>query len=306
VELHLKSIAALILSVIACLPSSAALAEDANVVEASRVLAAVSDLTSRVPPAIFFTIKEVLARIDSRGDRGRQAIRLASLALSYFPTAVRQPPLSEESAAGTEPFGLFLFRAPEGILWRKWRGVESDIIKDKLILDRCWAHTETCPSDAMQFLLLINAVTSKSGRAQLDEANRAVNAAIRYVTDLVQYGEADRWSAPFETFATGKGDCEDYAIAKYVALQESGFPPDDLRLVLVRDRAVRRDHAVLAARLGDRWLILDNRRAELIEDTGVSNFTPVFAVDHRGVQLFATPYASGNDPMWTPRQRLTY
>jgi predicted transglutaminase-like cysteine proteinase len=143
-------------------------------------------------------------------------------------------------------------------------------------------------------LLLINAVTSKSGRAQLDEANRAVNAAIRYVPDFNQYGEADRWSAPLETFATGKGDCEDYAIAKYVALQESGFPSDDLRLVLVRDRAVRLDHAVLAAHLGDRWLILDNRRAELIEDTGASNFTPLFAIDHAGVHLLATPYASRN------------
>lgn len=305
-KLRLKSIAALILSVIACPPSSAAPAADENVVEASKAFAAASDVISGAPPAIFFTIKGVLANVDSRDGRGRDAIRLASLAPSYFPTGLWQPALSEESAAGTEPFGLFLFRAPDGILWRKWRGVESDIIQDRLVLDRCRAHLETCPPHAARFLSLINAVTSKSGRAQLDEANRVVNAAIGYVTDFAQYGEADRWSAPLETFATGKGDCEDYAIAKYVALQESGFPSDDLRLVLVRDRAVGRDHAVLAARLGDRWLILDNRRAELIEDTSASDFTPVFAIDRRGVHLFATPYASGNDPMSTPRQRLTY
>ena len=48
--------------------------------------------------------------------------------------------------------------------------------------------------------------------------------AIRYVSDYAQHGEADRWSAPLATFATGKGDCEDYAIAKYVALREAGFP----------------------------------------------------------------------------------
>jgi predicted transglutaminase-like cysteine proteinase len=297
VKLHLKSTAALILSVIACLPSSAALAADA---------AATADLISAVPPAIFFTIKGVLAKIDGRSGRGRDAIRLASLTPSYFPTGLWQPALSEESAAGPEPFGLFLFRAPDGILWRKWRGVESDIIQDRLVLDRCRAHVETCPPHAAQFLLLVDAVAAKSGRAQLDEANRAVNAAIQYVTDFAQYGEADRWSSPLESFATGKGDCEDYAIAKYVALQESGFPSDDLRLVLVRDRAVGRDHAMLAARLGDRWLILDNRRAEPIEDTGASDFTPVFAIDHRGVHLFATPYASGDDPLPTPTLRLTY
>ena len=159
------------------------------------------------------------------------------------------------------------------------------------MLDRCREHAESCPSYAAQFLRLIEAVKSKSGGARLDEANRAVNAAIRYVSDYAQHGEADRWSAPLATFATAKGDCEDYAIAKYVALREAGFPEGDLRIVLVRDRAVRQDHAVLAAHLGDRWLFLDNRRSELLVDSDASSFTPLFAINHRGVQLFAAPYA---------------
>ena len=62
-------------------------------------------------------------------------------------------------------------------------------------------------------------------------------------------------------------------------------------MVLVRDRAVRQDHAVLAARLDDRWQILDNRRSELLADADASSFTPLFAINHRGVQLFAAPYA---------------
>ena len=110
-------------------------------------------------------------------------------------------------------------------------------------------------------------------------------------SDFAQHGEADRWSAPLATFATGKGDCEDYAIAKYVALSEAGFPRDDLQLVLVRDRAVRQDHAVLAARLDGHWLILDSRRSELMNDSEATSFTPLFAINHRGVQLFAAPYA---------------
>jgi hypothetical protein len=98
------------------------------------------------------------------------------------------------------------------------------------------------------------------------------------------------------TFATAKGDCEDYAIAKYVALREAGFPVDELRLVLVRDRAVRQDHAVLAARLDERWLILDNRRQEPVEDADASSFTPLFAINHTGVYLFAAPYAKAAPP----------
>jgi predicted transglutaminase-like cysteine proteinase len=242
------------------------------------------------PPATFFSINAVLAKLDRERGRGPHAVRLASLTPSNVATDA-QPGPKEAPPIGKEPFGLFTFRAPEGLLWRKWRGIEADMTKEQTVLDRCREEAESCPSYAAQFLRLIDAVKSRSGRAKLDEANRAVNAAIRYVSDYAQHGEPDRWSAPLATFATAKGDCEDYAIAKYVALREAGFPQEDLRLLLVRDRAVREDHAVLAAHLDDHWLILDNRSSELIEDSDASSFTPLFAINHRGVQLFAAPYA---------------
>ncbi|MBR1280148.1 transglutaminase-like cysteine peptidase [Bradyrhizobium sp. AUGA SZCCT0283] len=249
-----------------------------------------SDRTSTRPPATFFTINAVLAKLDRQRGRGPGALRLASLAPADVATDATPAP-KETPATGTEPFGLFSFRAPEGSLWRKWRGIESDITKEQAVLDRCRENAEGCPSYAAQYLRLIKAVTAKSGRDRLDEANRAVNMAIRYASDYAQHGEADRWSAPLASFATGKGDCEDYAIAKYGALTEAGFPRDDLRLVLVRDRAVRQDHAVLAARLDGHWLILDSRRSDLMIDSDVTSFTPLYAINHRGVQLFAAPYA---------------
>ena len=242
------------------------------------------------PPATFFSINAILAKLDRQRGHGPGAIRLASLTPTDVVTDA-QPVNAAPPPVGDEPFGLFTFRAPEEILWRKWRGVEADMAKEQTVMDRCRADTEHCPSYAAQFLRLISAVKAKSGRARLDEANRAVNTAIRYVSDWSQHGEIDRWSTPLATFATAKGDCEDYAIAKYVALREAGFPGDQLRLLLVRDRAVRQDHAVLAARLDGRWLILDNRRSDLIEDSDAVNLTPLFAINHLGVQLFAAPYA---------------
>jgi predicted transglutaminase-like cysteine proteinase len=284
------SVAGLILSTSIYATSRSFAADDTVVADASTDFTPGSERTSNRPPATFFSINAVLAKFDRQRGRGPDAVRLAALPPSNFATDA-QPPQKEAPPVGNEPFGLFTFRAPEGMLWRKWRGVEADIAKEQTVLDRCRADAESCPSYAAQFLRLIEAVKSKSGRARLDEANRAVNAAIRYVSDLSQHGELDRWSAPLATFATAKGDCEDYAIAKYVALREAGFPQEDLRVVLVRDRAVRQDHAVLAAHLEDRWLILDNRRSELLADSDASSFTPLFAINHRGVQLFAAPYA---------------
>jgi predicted transglutaminase-like cysteine proteinase len=284
------SFAGLILCTGICATSASFAAEHKAVAGASANFVPGSDRASNRPPATFFSINGVLAKLDRQRGHGPGATRLASLTPSNLATDALAPQ-KEAPPAGKEPFGLFTFRAPEGMLWRKWRGVEADMAREQTVLDRCREDAESCPSYAAQFLRLIDAVKAKSGRARLEEANRAVNAAIRYVSDYAQFGEADRWSAPLATFATAKGDCEDYAIAKYVALREAGFPQEELRLVLVRDRAVRQDHAVLAARFDDRWLILDNRRSELLADSDASSFTPLFAINHRGVHLFAAPYA---------------
>jgi len=282
--------AAIVITIGLCAGSPGAYADETVAAEPSGDFIPGSDRASTRPPATFFTINEVLAKLDRQRGRGPGALRLASLAPADVATDAAPAP-KEAPAVGKEPFGLFTFRAPEGTLWRKWRGIEADIAKEHSVLDRCRESTEGCPSHAAQFLRVIKAVKAKSGRDQLDEANRAVNTAIRYMSDYAQHGEADRWSAPLASFATGKGDCEDYAIAKYVALNEAGFPRDDLKLVLVRDRAVRQDHAVLAARLDGHWLILDSRRSDLMNDSDVTNFTPLYAIDGRGVQLFAAPYA---------------
>jgi predicted transglutaminase-like cysteine proteinase len=283
-------VAALVLSLTVLAGSFRAQAADEAASEAASDFMPGSDRGAMRPPATFFSINAVLAKLDRQRGRGPDALRLASLTPANLATDA-PPAVKEAPPVGTEPFGLFTFRAPEGMLWRKWRGIEADMAKEQAVLEKCRGDADSCPSYAAQFLRLINAVKSKSGRARLDEANQAVNAAIRYVSDFSQHGEADRWSAPLATFATAKGDCEDYAIAKYVALREAGFPQDELRLVLVRDRAVRQDHAVLAARLDDHWLILDNRQSRLIEDSDASSFTPLFAINHDGVHLFAAPFA---------------
>jgi predicted transglutaminase-like cysteine proteinase len=284
------SFAGLILCTNICATTTSFAAEDTTVAGASADFVPGSDRASNWPPATFFSINAVLAKLDRQRGHGPGATRLASLAPSNLATDA-QPPQKEAPAVGKEPFGLFTFRAPEGMLWRKWRGVEADMTREQTVLDRCREDAESCPSYAAQFLRLIDIVKSKSGRARLEEANRAVNAAIRYVSDYTQFGELDRWSAPLATFATAKGDCEDYAIAKYVALREAGFPEGELRLMLGRDRTVRQDHAVLAARLDGRWLILDNRWSQLREDSGDLNFAPLFTINHAGVFLFAKPFA---------------
>jgi hypothetical protein len=112
---------------------------------------------------------------------------------------------------------------------------------------------------------------------------------------MTQWGTPDEWSAPLAagkgSFDTGLGDCEDYAIAKYVALRAAGIPAKQLRVLLVRDNIARLDHAVLAANEDGHWYVLDNRWTAAVEDSDVRRFTPLFALDDQGVKLLAVPYA---------------
>src|SRR5439155_8942886 len=176
------SFAGLILSTSVCATSPSFAADDTAVADASADFMPGSDRASNRPPATFFSINAVLAKLDRQRGRGPDAVRLAALPPLNFATDA-QPPQKEAQPVGNEPFGLFTFRAPEAILWRKRRGVEADMAKEQAVLDRCREHAESRPSHAAQFLRLIEAVKSKSGGARLDEANRAVNAAIRYVSD---------------------------------------------------------------------------------------------------------------------------
>jgi predicted transglutaminase-like cysteine proteinase len=101
---------------------------------------------------------------------------------------------------------------------------------------------------------------------------------------MAQYGVVDRWATPLMTFASNAGDCEDYAIAKYVALSEIGIADDNLRLVIIYDRITDENHAVAAVRYDGRWRILDNRTLDIRSDVDIAEFNPLFVIDHEGVR----------------------
>jgi predicted transglutaminase-like cysteine proteinase len=147
-------------------------------------------------------------------------------------------------------------------------------------------NNDTCPADARKLIDLSAVGAGRSHRDKIGLINRAVDLAIRPVSDDEQWGVPDRWSAPFETLRSSRGDCEDYAIVKYLALIDAGVSRDDLKIVILRNAFPREEHAVVAVRVDDQWLILDNRTLTLVRDVDLMRATPEFVLDQAGVRRF--------------------
>ena len=244
----------------------------------------------------------------------RQAWRAVLLACSlpwFGPIAdLRAGTLDTRSASRTaaisaEPFGLSASPLSWGGLRDKWLGVERRLGDERVQLALCEGDRERCASPAaLQLLAIVDAARGREGRARLGEINRAINLAIRPMSDLAQYGQIDVWSSPLVTLAHGAGDCEDYAIAKLVALQLAGIASDDLRIVVMRDTVSGEDHAVTAARLDGRWLTLDNRRMAMVEDTDMRHHRPLFVIDSHGVMQYIDAPLLANLPDRNPAARM--
>jgi predicted transglutaminase-like cysteine proteinase len=196
-----------------------------------------------------------------------------------------------------EPFGLSAAALSAGGLREKWRAVERQLEDEGVQLALCDGDRERCASPAaLRLLDIVDSARMREGRARLGEINRAINLAIRPMSDLSQHGAIDLWSSPLATFTSGAGDCEDYAIAKFAALRLAGVSSDDLRIVIMRDTIQGENHAVAAARLEGHWLMLDNRRMAMVEDGQVRNYRPSFVIDQYGVMQYAPTPLLANLP----------
>ena len=165
---------------------------------------------------------------------------------------------SDDGAASGRPdvFGTVALKVDRTPLDARWRAVE---------------HQKLTGAPARFATTLRQA----SATEQLRLVNRFVNGHVRYADDQRRFGRADVWSAANDTLRSGRGDCEDYAIAKLQILRGAGFPQRDLYLTIVRDLVRRADHAVLVARADGHLFVLDDGTDEVLYSADVSDYRPV-------------------------------
>jgi len=125
--------------------------------------------------------------------------------------------------------------------------------------------------------------TQKGGKTGLDLL-RAVNSFHNkspYILDPVNWKLPDYWATLTE-FLRRDGDCEDYALSKFVTLKALGFDASAMRIVVVQDENLRIGHAVLTAELHGTIYVLDNQVNGILPDSKILHYRPIYSINETG------------------------
>lgn len=159
----------------------------------------------------------------------------------------------------------------------QWRRFSRKYHGERAVYAMCGGEGSLCSSALNHWRQTLFGLKGQPPRQILDDINRTVNALVTYRADGWQPGRKDQWASPLESIENG-GDCEDIAILKYVSLMELGFAEKQLRLVIVREKASGKGHAILAVNLKGRHFILDSLDDGVRPENEVTAYLPLYSI----------------------------
>lgn len=124
---------------------------------------------------------------------------------------------------------------------------------------------------------------------QVTQTNYFFHRIVRYQTDDQLYEQDDYWATPLELLGHGFGDCEDWAIAKYISLRKLGISDQKLRLIYVRANLGwsnnTQAHMVLGYYVTPNAepLILDSLISDVLPASQRDDLKPVFSFNSEGL-----------------------
>ena len=162
----------------------------------------------------------------------------------------------------------------------KWTSTLERYLKEKGKLRGGCEQTTFNKCHYKRWQAHIKSLQRKSKKIQLKKVNDFVNQAL-YIVDPKNWSKKDYWASPAEFFVKN-GDCEDYAILKFLTLRSLGWTNDELRIVVVRDMNLKVAHAILVVKRKKKFLILDNQMTLVIEDRRIRHYRPIYSLNEEG------------------------
>lgn len=135
---------------------------------------------------------------------------------------------------------------------------------------------------------------------QVRRVNAFFNRRIQYESDDVVWHQNDYWATPLETLGRAMGDCEDFAIAKYVSLEALGIPRSKLRLTYVRAQIGGPTSGIVQAHMILGYypepsadpMILDSLISEIRPASRRPDLAPIFSFNAEGLWVAGAPAVS--------------
>lgn len=203
---------------------------------------------------------------------------LIATATLTLPIAVRADQSGGARVSVTAPYGGIALFDRNTAVFPQW----TDVMRRAAVE----MHRELCTAGAdrgctpAEWRTLIAEISGLPLMAKLEIVNRTFNA-LPYVTAWQNWHRPSYWETPFEFLARG-GQCEDYAIAKYLALHAAGVGDDTIRVLIVRDTDLGVDHAVLLAEVASESYLLDNLDPRIRPVALATEYRPYYAINLSG------------------------
>jgi len=173
----------------------------------------------------------------------------------------------------------------------------GEVEMDRMLLLATKRYGNSGAANVIAWRELLTAASGQSEATKLKRVNEFFNQKIQFGDDIKIWGMPDYWATPLEVLGRKEGDCEDFAIAKYVTLKLMGVPSAKMRLNYVRARLggpqsqIVQAHMVLSYYQSpeDEPLILDNLISEIRPASRRPDLTTVFGFNAEGLWVGGSP-----------------
>lgn len=149
---------------------------------------------------------------------------------------------------------------------------------------------------------VISTIYENAHKSELQKVS-AINDCfnkVTYLDDMTHWGVEDYWATPLEFISTGGGDCEDYAIAKYITLKDMGVPESKLYLTYCKYDDLGHMFLSYMPTPYSVPLVLDNINTNLLPLTQRTDLEVVYSINKNGI------WASQNDVLLNYRINSGY
>jgi len=197
---------------------------------------------------------------------------MIALAASLFADGV-------DAAAQNEPtiFGGKELSSTNMAKFTKWTGVLERYEKELPQELQACQPTAQDPCHTARWRIFLKQLAGKNQAEQATLVNQYINKYL-YVLDPINWQQDDYWATPRQFFGKN-GDCEDFAIAKYMSLKHLGFTDKDMRILVLQDLNLNVGHAVLVVFLQGKAWLLDNQIPQIVEASRVKHYKPIFSIN---------------------------